>query len=202
MPNEVGRPRYHDKGQTLAANFNKFVLQRYDPGVGPVDRDPVSNLFLKDKTTWAFEGHIISINDTSSPSWATNFDSGRPDPKVMYSQFSRNIDISFLVVAVNKIEHDKNYDMLSNLGRMTYPIVKKDYGYNAPHVMYKIDELMKGFGVITNLSYVWDPTTSPWLDNKPLYTEVNISIMNLADPFGKRPNADSSIYLFKKRYSK
>lgn len=196
MP-EVGRPGYHDKGQTLAANYNKFILQRYDPGTGKVEYDPVTER----RHQWSFEGHIIAINDTSSPSWATNFDSGRPDPKVMYSQFSRNIDISFLVIAVNAEEHNKNYDMLSDLGRMTYPIVKKNYGYNAPHVFYKIDELIGGFGVITNLSYVWDPTTSPWVKNRPLYTEVNISIMNLTDVLGKRPNADSSIYLFKRKYT-
>lgn len=165
-------------------NKKKFLFQRCDPGVGKGDK-------------YFFEGHIISINDSSSPSWASYNDAGRPDPKIMYAQFARSIQIDFLVISTSKDEHEEFFALMAKLGRLTYPIKSPSKGYNGPHVWYKIDELISGIGVINSLNYSWNNET-PWINGKPLYTEVSISIMNLGDAFGKRPDSKRSKYFNEK----
>ncbi len=174
-----GRP-YRDGN--LDKEKQKFLLQRCEPGPGKM---PGEKYF--------FEGHIMSISDSSSPSWASYNDAGRPDPKIMYAQFARSVQIDFLVISTSKKEHDEFFLLMAKLGRLTYPIKKPNQGYNAPHVYYKIDELLSGIGVITNLSYSWNNET-PWINGKPLYTEVSLSIMNLADAMGWRPSKTSKYF--------
>ena len=176
----------NDQKGSLKRGEKKFILWRCDPGHGKVGSED----------DYSFEGHIISINDTSSPSWSTNSDTGRPDPKLMYSQFSRAVTIDFLVISTNATEQKEFYHKMSRLGKMTYPIIKPGHGYNGPHIWYKIDELISGIGVITNLNYTWNNET-PWINGKPIYTEVSIGIMNLGDATGARPDATKSRYFNK-----
>lgn len=163
-----------------------FYFHRHDPGVGALSAQG-----------WKleFEAHITSFNDTSSPSWNENYDMGRADPKVFYANTSRNVTIGFVVVALNADEHKNNHDvLLARLGRMTYPIYKQGLGYNGPHVLFQVGKVIKGYGVITNLSYDWQPDT-PWVDGRPLYTDVNISIKVLANSQGKRPDAGERYFI-------
>lgn len=173
---------------SLSKAKKKFILHRCDPGIGKVGSED----------DYSFEGHIISLNDTSTPSWSSYADAGRPDPKVMYSQFARSVSIDFLVISVNKEEQDEFYKKMARLGKMTYPIIKPGRGYNAPHIWYKIDELISGIGVITNLNYTWN-NESPWIDGKPIYTEVSIGIMVLGDTYGYRPNTRDSVKYFNRK---
>ncbi len=161
-----------------------FYFWRHDPGTGPLS-----------ESEWKlqFEAHISSITDNSSPTWNEYYDMGRADPKVMYGNFQRSYDISFFVIAVNEQEHRSNYDNLAKLGRCTYPIYQSGNGYNAPHILFQIGNLVKGYGVITNLNYQWT-TDFPWIDNRPLYTEINLGIKLLADPVGQRPNVKSRYF--------
>lgn len=161
-----------------------FYFWRHDPGEGPLRED-----------IWKlkFHAHITNISDSSSPSWNTNFDMGRADPKVFYQNYARSISISFLVVAINKEEHDANQFQMEKLGLLTYPLYQPGNGYNAPHVFYLIGSLMQGYGVITNLDYTWS-SDYPWIEKRPLYTEVSLTIMKLADGQGFRPSTDSSYF--------
>lgn len=161
----------------------KFTLQRCDPGKGPIE--PIED--------YQFEGHIISIQDNSTPNWAPYADAGRADPKYMYSQFSRTISIEFLVVSTSQKEHEIFFQKLARLGKMTYPIRSGGRGYNGTHVKYRIDDLISGIGIINSLNYTWGQET-PWIYGRPLYTEVSISITNLTDKFGNRPSISVSKY--------
>lgn len=161
-----------------------FYFWRHDPGQGPLSE---SEWKLK------FEAHITSIDDSSSPSWNEYFDMGRADPKVFYGSYSRNYNINFMVIALNQQEHEDNYNNLAKLGKCTMPIYQSGYGYNAPHILFQIGNLVKGYGIITNLTYNWNGDT-PWVQEMPLYTDVNLSIKILADPVGIRPNANKSRY--------
>tara|TARA_R110000822_G_scaffold128195_16_gene263932 strand:- start:3938 stop:4498 length:561 start_codon:yes stop_codon:yes gene_type:complete len=145
-----------------------------------------------------FEAHIVGLTDTSTPSWNADYDMGRADPVVFYGSFSRSVTVSFMVVAVNKEEHRLNYESLRKLGTFTYPIHQGGSGYNAPHVMYKIGDLLHGIGVITSLDYTWN-TEIPWIaDDKdkrrPLITEVGMGIQVLTDGYGKRPDYNKAGY--------
>lgn len=171
------RPRNGPPG----SEFTKedFYFYRHDPGVGPVDSSKLK-----------FEAHITSLQDSSSPQWNEYFDMGRADPKVMYGSANRSVNVSFVVIGLNKKEHKDNHDnLLAKLGRMTYPIYESGTGYNAPHVKFQIGKLIKGYGVITSLTFDWQPDY-PWAtDNRPLYTDVSLSIKVLANSLGNRPNA-------------
>jgi len=170
------------------SSFKKedFFFWRYDPGTGKL---PQLDWKLE------FEAHITTLSDTSSPSYSENFDMGRADPKVMYTGASRNFNISFFLVGLDKEEHKNNYIILDKLGKMTYPIYQLGNGYNSPHVRFQVGRLMSGYGVITSLTYDWKPE-SPWVDNRPLYTDISMTIKILANSTGYRPNAGFE-YMYK-----
>ena len=161
-----------------------FYFWRHDPGKGALS---------KQEWQLQFEAHITGINDNSSPTWNEYFDMGRADPKVFFGGASRSIQITFVVVALDDREHKENYENLSKLGRMTYPIYQSGTGYNAPMLLYQVGNLLTGYGVITNLSYDWNPDY-PWIKNIPLYTDVNLTIKVLANKLGERPNAKNEDY--------
>lgn len=176
-----------------------FYFIRCDPGKGPLASIEENSRFKDEEWKLKFEAHITSIHDSSSPSWESNFDMGRADPKVFYQSVNRTLSVNFMIVAMDKDEHDANHVLMAKLGMLTYP--KYDTGgkgYNGLHVFYSIGGLMRGYGVITNLDYDWN-TESPWLKTeksgfRPLYTDVSLSIMKLADSGGKRPIVDKSNY--------
>lgn len=163
-----------------------FYFHRHDPGTGPLSSND-----------WklTFEAHIVSLSDSSNPSYNENFDMGRADPKVFYGGANRTFNVGFFVVATNREEHEHNHDfLLARLGRMTYPIYQAGLGYNSPHVLFQVGKLIKAYGVITSLNYDWKPEY-PWVEQRPLYTDVNLSIKILANSQGKRPNAGERYFI-------
>ena len=166
-------------------NFTKdqFFFWRHDPGKGPLSAN---------EWKLQFEAHITGLTDSSAPSYNTNYDMGRADPKVFYSGYQRTINLSFMVIALNEDEHIENFDLLEKLAKMTMPIYQSGNGYSSPHVFYQIGSTLGGYGVITNHDLNLNPVDYPWISNRPVYKEVNMSIMMLADINGQRPNADKS----------
>ena len=179
----MSRPRNDQFTKTL------FYFVRCDPGQGPL-----TPFGKEGEWKLNFEAHIDSIQDSSSPSWESNFDMGRADPKVFYQSVSRSLTISFKVIAFNEQEHKDNHQLMAKLGIMTYPLYKAGSGYNGVHLFYSIGTLMKGYGVITGLDYSWDNET-PWIDGRPIYTDVNLSIMKLADGDGRRPSVNAKYFI-------
>lgn len=164
---------------------DNFYFHRYDPGVGALS-----------EKEWKleFEAHITSLQDTSSPNYSEYYDMGRADPKMFYAGASRQINLSFFVVAMDKEEHERNHDfLLSRLGNCTYPVYKAGTGYNSPHVLFSIGKLIKGYGIITSLTYDWKPEY-PTIGLRPIYTDVSMTIKLLANAFGKRPDANLAYY--------
>lgn len=171
-----------------------FYFWRHDPGKGALSegRDSANR-----SIGWKleFEAHIMSLSDSSNPSYSENFDMGRADPKVFYSSVNRQISLSFFLVGMNKDEHTHNHEvLLARLGRMTYPIYQSGNGYNSPHVLFQIGKLVKGYGVITSLTYDWKPEY-PWVEQRPLYTDVSMTIKVLANSTGERPNAKKHYFI-------
>ena len=170
---------------TLRSQIQEFYFRVYLPGTG-------------EKNRIEFEAHITALSDSSNPSWNSDYDMGRADPVVNYGSMSRNIGISFIVVAISDVEHRHNYEHMRELGTLTYPIYKSGSGYNAPHVMYKVGDLLQGIGVITSLDFNWTPE-SPWLEDdrnkkRPLLTEVSMNIQVLTDRDGNRPTYNKGKY--------
>lgn len=168
-----------------------FYFHRADPGSG------LAAASANDADNWKiqFEAHIVSIDDSSSPAWSENFDMGRADPTMMYTSMNRSLSVSFQVIAMNKEEQESNHEYkLARLGKMTYPIYKNGYGYNAPHVYFQIGQLYKGYGVLTAVNYNWTGD-NVWIDGRPMITDCSVSIRVLGDSQGKRPSINSRYFI-------
>lgn len=171
-PRNEGRHRVDD-----------FFFQAYVPGVG------------KSGSPITFHAHITGITDTSAPGWKEEFDMGRPDPVMMYGSFNRSISVTFMVVSLSKTDVEKNFTALKYLGNLTYPIYESGKGYNAPHVLYNISNLIGGIGVVTSVDFTWSGET-PWVGEaspKPIITDVGINIRTLTDTQGNRPSYQSGM---------
>jgi len=159
-----------------------FFFKPALPGRGVTDTDKIS-----------FFAHITSLSDSSSPGWDEVFDMGRPDPKMFYRSFSRNISLSFVVVSLNKDEQKTNYDNMRRLSLLTYPIFSGGRGYTAPHVQYRIGDLFQGYAVVSSIQYNWDGD-SVWIEDRPILTEISMELKVLGDGEGNRPNYKGGQY--------
>ncbi len=160
-----------------------FRFTPYKPGAGKLDQGIAE-----------FEAHITAIRDTNTPSWNSSNDMGRADPKVFYSAYHRSIGINFIVVSLTKQEHIDNFINLRKLVGLTYPIYNgSKRGYNAPHVLVEVGALLSVIGNVTSIDYSWDAET-PWIDEKPILTEVSIDINVLTNGAGERPEYKDSEY--------
>lgn len=188
----MARPRNGPPGDDFTKE--QFFFWRHDPGVGPLSATLDPNNALSTGWKLQFEAHIVSVSDSFSPGWTDNYDMGRADPKVFYSNTSRTIAVQFFVVAMNEKEHINNNDNLEKLALCTQPIYKNGLGYNAPHVMYNIGFLHGGYGIIKSLDYSWNYGDTPLISRNPIITDVNITIQCLADINGKRPSVRARIW--------
>jgi hypothetical protein len=141
-----------------------------------------------------FDAHIISIDDSNAPSYTLSNDMGRADPKIFYAGYQRSIAINFIVVSLTEEEHTSNFIKLRNLALLTYPIYNGSrLGYNSPHVAFTIGNLLNLYGYVENVNYTWNSDT-PWIDEKPVITEVNLAIGILGNYIGKRPEYQNGEY--------
>lgn len=139
-----------------------------------------------------FIGYIDNLTTNSSPAWDAQMDMGRPDPKVLYSGYNKTIQLGFKTISEDATQHkdqetqDSNYYKLRKLGELTYPIIEMGKGFNGPHVVCRIAKVLSCYGYITSLDYSWD-NESPWVDGRPVVTQVSIGIQVLTDVNGLRP---------------
>lgn len=139
-----------------------------------------------------FIGYIDNLSTTSNPSWDSQMDMGRPDPKVMYSGYNKTMQLSFKTISEDAEQHKdqtnpkSNFYKLRKLGELTYPIIKAGSGFNGPHVICKVGNIFGCYGYVTSLDYSWD-SESPWVDGRPIVTQVSIGLQVLTDSKGIRP---------------
>lgn len=161
---------------------SRFFFQPAIPGRGIDPNDKI-----------VFEAHITAVNTSAAPSWNRTNDSGRPDPKVFYGSYNGSFNCSFMVVSTNRDEHTENYENLRRLAILTNPITVPGLGYVAPHVKFRVADLISAYGYVENVDYSWNGE-GVWIDGKPIVTEVNISIPILTNGQGKRPNYQDGDY--------
>lgn len=127
-----------------------------------------------------FRAHISNIANSYSPQWGEFMDMGRADPKFMYMQYSRTINVSFMTVATTSGEHFDWMDALNSLIEMTKPIYKPNQGFNGIYTKMKIGGFMDEIGMITNFDMDID-NEIPWIDDIPIYTYCNLSFRVIGD---------------------
>jgi hypothetical protein len=127
-----------------------------------------------------FPAYIQSIDDSYSPTWDAMKDMGRADAKYMYSQFNRNVNISFFIVILKRSERELWLNALNSLLACTYPVYGSELGYNGIFLGFQIGNLLQSTGYIENITYSID-NNSPWTDGIPVVYNVNMSINVLED---------------------
>lgn len=142
-----------------------------------------------------FRAFIGSISDSFSPQWSEHMDMARADPKFMFNQFTRTINVDFKVMALNKGEHKINLQTVNALAHLCYPTYKSGKGFNGVYVKMVIGDFIKGIGLIQSLDFTVD-NESPWIDNLPLYLDCNLSFRFIGKdkPNYKSPNNSGPYY--------
>lgn len=141
-----------------------------------------------------FEAHILGVSDSSAAQWDAKMDMGRADPTYFYQSHQRTVGISFACFAMNQIEHVENYENLKQLKNLTLPIYASGLGrYNAPHCVFKIGKLLSGYAIINTVDTNWTAEVT-WYDEKPIYTEVDVSLTVIANAEGKRVDYSNGNY--------
>lgn len=133
-----------------------------------------------------FSAYIESISDSFSPSYSSEADQNRADPRYLYTSFERKVQISFKVVY--EFSDKPPYDDLKALADLTTP------GYGGgpwgQGVFVTLGTLYNNIPMlIESLTYDWDNET-PWAmegdqannyNGVPMYTSVAIGLIYLGD---------------------
>lgn len=146
---------------SLRGNIEKFSFTPYLPQEGK--KKPI-----------IFRALIDSISDSYNPQWGEYMDMGRADPKFMYSQYSRTINLEFKIASLYKDEHFKHMAAMNSLAALTFPIYKQGKGFNGIYVKFELAEFITEMGLISSLTFNVD-NNSPWIDGLPLYIQCSLT---------------------------
>lgn len=129
--------------------------------------------------------HFMSTIDSYTPSfgssWESSKDMGRPDPKYMYSELTREVAVAFKVVALSTAANTtKMRDLINSLVNLVYPVYKGGNGYNGIYVRMVIGDLFNEIGHLTSVNPV--PTDDTYyIDGLPVSWDVDISFTTMGE---------------------
>lgn len=167
-------------------------------------KDPLIFTFMPivpqegDKPIIKFPAFINSISDSHSPSWSSNMDIGRADPKWKYSQYSRTITVNFITAALYDGEHKFYMKTLNALAQITKPVYKPGRGFNGVFTRLQIGDFIKEYGIITSLTFDIN-NDSPWIDNLPIYINGSVTLQAIGI---KKPDFNDGKYYYGKENQK
>lgn len=128
--------------------------------------------------TVEFDAYFNNINARFSPVWQTYKEVARADPKLLYNEFAKEVDIDFHAVAEgNGKTTDVIFDRLETLAKGISPTYYPGLGYQGNFVMFTIGRIYRQqVGYITNLQYSWENDKTSWDAQLPMLTRVNMTI--------------------------
>lgn len=111
--------------------------------------------------------YIESLSANFSPTWNTYTETGRAQPKVLLTQFSKTISVTFKIVAEDIQDRNtyKIFQDLESLSKLTMPryFYNTDASYQGFFVKVTIGKVyIRQPMVLTSLNYTWDNTTMVW----------------------------------------
>lgn len=150
-----------------------------DPGVGLIQ----------------FPADLNSVSSRFSPSWQQFMEVGRADPKVLYSQYVKEVDLDFNVVATSEIDNNVHhiFTKLDNLAKAAAPqYYSSTSAYQGHFLRFTIGNLFrKEIGYVSSLQYQWENDKVSWRDQLPMLTRANMTIIWV----GKRmPQSSVKLY--------
>ena len=77
----------------------------------------------------AFRCSITGLTETSSPSWASNNFVGNPYKYYIFETVERSVSFNLQVYAQNPLELANNWSKLSNLTKLSYPLIENNMAH-------------------------------------------------------------------------
>ena len=161
------------------------------PGFGKVkDLIPLFIGRYKSKTypKMAFRCAITGLTETSSPSWASNNFVGNPYKYYIFESVERSVSFNLQVYSQNELELANNWSKLTNLTKLSYPLIEKNMAH-PNFTEFTLGDMYKDkVCIVESLSYTF-PDNGTWETNiegllLPKFIDVAITLKfveNIAD---------------------
>ena len=128
----------------------------------------------------AFRCNITGLTETSSPSWASNNFVGNPYKYYIFETVERSVSFNLQVYCQNPLELANNWSKLSNLTKLSYPLIEDNMAH-PNFVEFTLGDMYKGkVCVMDSLSYTI-PDNGTWETNVdglllPKFVDVNMTL--------------------------
>lgn len=152
-------------------------------GFAPV-RDLVPLFIGRHRSTtypmMAFRCNITGLTETSSPSWASNNFVGNPYKYYIFETVERSVSFNLQVYCQNPLELANNWSKLSNLTKLSYPLIENNMAH-PNFVEFTLGDMYKNkVCIMDSLSYTI-PDNGTWETDVeglilPKFVDVNMNL--------------------------
>lgn len=109
----------------------------------------------------AFRCSITGLTETSSPSWASNNFVGNPYKYYIFETVERSVSFNLQVYAQNPLELANNWSKLSNLTKLSYPLIENNMAH-PNFTEFTLGDMYKNkVCIVESLSYTF-PDNGTW----------------------------------------
>lgn len=128
----------------------------------------------------AFRCSITGLTETSSPSWQSNNFVGNPYKYYIFETVERSVSFNLQVYCQNPLELANNWSKLSNLTKLSYPLIEDNMAH-PNFVEFTLGDMYKNkVCVMDSLTYTF-PDNGTWETNVeglllPKFVDVNMTL--------------------------
>jgi hypothetical protein len=133
------------------------------------------------ETPTMFRTNILGLTENVTPTWNSNKFLGNPFNFYTYSGIERSVSFNLQIYAFSKTELQFNWEKLSRLTLMTYPIINSNALVIPPIIEFRLGDIYKNKkGFIESLSYtmpdigLWETETDGSI--LPKFIDVSLTI--------------------------
>ena len=109
----------------------------------------------------AFRCSITGLTETSSPSWASNNFVGNPYKYYIFETVERSVSFNLQVYAQNPLELANNWSKLSNLTKLSYPLIENNMAH-PNFTQFTLGDMYRDkVCIVESLSYTF-PDNGTW----------------------------------------
>jgi hypothetical protein len=151
-------------GDPYTTTINNETSEVTVDGIGTV-KDLVP-LFIGryNSTTYplmAFRCAITGLTETSTPSWASNNFVGNPYKYYIFETVERSVSFNLQVYSQNQLELANNWSKLSNLTKLSYPLIENNMAH-PNFTQFTLGDMYKDkVCIVESLSYTF-PDNGTW----------------------------------------
>lgn len=151
-------------GDPYTTTINNETSEVTVDGIGTV-KDLVPLFIGRYKSTtyplMAFRCAITGLTETSTPSWASNNFVGNPYKYYIFETVERSVSFNLQVYSQNQLELANNWSKLSNLTKLSYPLIENNMAH-PNFTQFTLGDMYKDkVCIVESLSYTF-PDNGTW----------------------------------------